>query len=172
LICGLLGDWWADLIPTIQIPSVRFQIEQGDNNSQYINYIGEILYELGYVNSPKPKLVHKSHLDQKWDNKRITTFSFSHLVWIYSGFYSKGIKVVPSWIEPYMSPVGLAHWIMQDGSRQKGQGLYLATNSFTYQECLFLASILSKKYLLKLQWLKRESKANEEFLYEKNLCLS
>lgn len=154
LICGLLGDWWADLIPTIQIPSVRFQIEQGDNNSQYINYIGEILYELGYVNSPKPKLVHKSHLDQKWENKRITTFSFSHLVWIYSGFYSKGIKVVPSWIEPYMSPVGLAHWIMQDGSRQKGQGLYLATNSFTYQECLFLASILSKKYLLKTSVIK------------------
>jgi len=56
---------------------------------------------------------------------------------------------VPTWIEPYMSPVGLAHWIMQDGSRQKGQGLYLATHSFTYQECLFLASILSKKYLLK-----------------------
>ena len=118
---------------------MRFQIEQGDNNSQYINYIGEILYELGYVNSPKPKLVHKSHLDQKW---------------IYSGFYSKGIKVVPSWIEPYMSPVGLAYWIMQDGSRQKGQGLYLATNSSTYQECLFLACILSKKYLLKTSVIK------------------
>lgn len=38
---------------------------------------------------------------------------------------------------------------MQDGSRQKGQGLNLATNSFTYQECLFLANILSNKYLLK-----------------------
>jgi len=43
---------------------------------------------------------------------------------------------------------------MQDGSRQKGQGLYLATNSFTYQECLFLTSILSNKYLLKTSVLK------------------
>lgn len=83
-ICGLLGDWWADLIPTVHIPSVRFQIEQGDNHSEYLNSLGEILYELGYVNSSKPKWVQKSYLDKKWENHRITTFSYSNLVWIYS----------------------------------------------------------------------------------------
>jgi len=31
--------------------------------------------------------------------------------------------------------MGLAHWIMQDGSRQKNQGITLATNSFTYEDC-------------------------------------
>jgi LAGLIDADG DNA endonuclease family len=35
---------------------------------------------------------------------------------------------------------------MQDGSRQFGQGLYLATNSFTYSECVLLSNILSTKY--------------------------
>jgi len=36
---------------------------------------------------------------------------------------------------------------MQDGSRQKGQGVRraLATNSFTYDECLMLANILTNK---------------------------
>jgi LAGLIDADG DNA endonuclease family len=34
---------------------------------------------------------------------------------------------------------------MQDGSRQKGQGVMLATNSFTYDECLMLANILTNK---------------------------
>jgi hypothetical protein len=38
---------------------------------------------------------------------------------------------------------------MQDGSYQKGQGVYLATNSFTYEECQFLANILTKKYKFK-----------------------
>jgi len=44
---------------------VRFQIEQGDKNLEYLNSLGAILYELGYINSSKPKLVQKSYLDQK-----------------------------------------------------------------------------------------------------------
>jgi hypothetical protein len=38
---------------------------------------------------------------------------------------------------------------MQDGSRQKGQGISIATNSFLHEECLYLAQILSSKYELK-----------------------
>jgi LAGLIDADG DNA endonuclease family len=38
---------------------------------------------------------------------------------------------------------------MQDGSRQKGQGVSLATNSFTYNECMKLANILTNKFGLK-----------------------
>jgi hypothetical protein len=38
---------------------------------------------------------------------------------------------------------------MQDGSRQKGQGISLATNSFTYADCVFLSKILQDKYNLK-----------------------
>jgi hypothetical protein len=38
---------------------------------------------------------------------------------------------------------------MQDGSRQKNQGITLATNSFTYEDCVFLSKILNEKYGLK-----------------------
>jgi hypothetical protein len=38
---------------------------------------------------------------------------------------------------------------MQDGSRQKGQGINIATNSFTYNECVFLANILTVKFYIK-----------------------
>lgn len=38
---------------------------------------------------------------------------------------------------------------MQDGSRQAKQGISLATNSFTFQECTFLCNILKDKYKLK-----------------------
>ena len=38
---------------------------------------------------------------------------------------------------------------MQDGSRQIKQGLYIATNSFTFDECVFLCDILNRKYNLK-----------------------
>jgi hypothetical protein len=38
---------------------------------------------------------------------------------------------------------------MQDGSGQKNQGINIATNSFTFEECQFLSGILNKKYKLK-----------------------
>ena len=43
---------------------------------------------------------------------------------------------------------------MQDGSYQKGQGINIATNSFTFNECEFLACILTKKYNLKTSVIK------------------
>ena len=43
---------------------------------------------------------------------------------------------------------------MQDGSRQQGQGITLATNSFTKQDCNFLAKILEDKYALKTSVIK------------------
>ena len=43
---------------------------------------------------------------------------------------------------------------MQDGSYQKGQGINIATNSFTFKECEFLACILTKKYNLKTSVIK------------------
>ncbi len=72
--------------------------------------------------------------------------------WIYEGFYpasasqGKLIKRVPSFMPSYLTPFGLAIWIQEDGSRQLGQGVNLATNCFTHNECLFLAQILSSRF--------------------------
>jgi hypothetical protein len=38
---------------------------------------------------------------------------------------------------------------MQDGSRQKNQGVSITTNSFRYEDCVFLSKILQDKYNLK-----------------------
>lgn len=109
-----------------------------------------MLYNLGYCASFVPKLVQKSEAlnDNRTDqtvnrfNYRLTLFSFTSLLWVHQGFYNSakakdGIKRVPSWIDDYITPLGLAHWIM--GSRQKGQGISLATNSFSYEDCVFFS---------------------------------
>lgn len=95
-------------------------------------------------------------------NYRLTLFSFTSFNWIYESYYtnvkspsaSYNLKKVPLFISEYLTPKGLAHWIMQDGSRQKGQGVCIATNSFTYDECKFLALTLTKKYNLKTSVIK------------------
>ena len=157
IICGMLGDWWGDKIKGQVYSSVRFNIEQGINNSAYIHNLTLYFNQLGYCSTVTPSLVKKSNSSneriEKRLNYRLTLFTFTSLLWIYDSFYQKvdGVtkKVVPSWIGEYITPIGLAHWIMQDGSRQAEQGISLATNSFTFQDCTFLCNILKKKYNFK-----------------------
>lgn len=156
IICGLLGDFWGEKIKSQKSNSVRFNIEQSISNSSYIHYLTLLFYEFGYCARPVPTLVpNYEKLSRNRFNYRLSLFTFSNLVWIYDSFYlNNGIegnthKKVPKFIFEYLSPMGLCHWIMQAGSVPKGQGINLATNSFTYADCLFLASILASKYNLK-----------------------
>lgn len=164
IICGLLGDFWSHLVPSRNGHSVRFQLEQSVSNSTYIHSLTFCLYNLGYCASFVPKLVKKS--ESKWLDKRsdktvdrfnysLTLFTFTSFIWIHEGFYTNlNKKIVPKWIAEFITPLGLAHWIMQDGSRQVKQGLTIATNSFTYQECLFLSNVLTNKFGLKTSVIK------------------
>ena len=161
IICGMLGDWWADKIKSQVSPSIRFNIEQAIKNSAYIHHLNLLLFQLGYCSNITPLLVKKSESeDDKRLNKleirfnyRLTLFTFTSFTWIYDSFYKSvngvNVKKVPCWIAEYITPLGLAHWIMQDGSRQVNQGISLATNSFTFEDCKFLSDILEEKYKLK-----------------------
>ena len=161
LICGMLGDWWGDVIKGQHGDSVRFNIEQSISNSAYIHYLTNLFFNWGYSSYVIPKLVKKSEgvQDKRLNiiinryNYRLTLFTYSNLMWIYDSFYKNNngrvIKKVPVWIADYITPIGLAHWIMQDGSRQKNEGINIALNSFRKEECQFLSQILSKKYKLK-----------------------
>nr|YP_009059685.1 LAGLIDADG endonuclease [Parasitella parasitica]AIO05735.1 LAGLIDADG endonuclease [Parasitella parasitica] len=153
----MLGDWWCMIIKGKTHPSVRFYLEQGIVHSAYIKYCAKLLFDLGYSNSPEPVLVKKagrSHLsEEKQFNYRIVTYTFTSLNFIYDSFYKiidgKLVKVVPSFIGEYLTPFGLALWIMDDGSRQKEQGIMIATHSFSYEDVQFLANILTELYGLK-----------------------
>jgi LAGLIDADG DNA endonuclease family len=90
-----------------------------------------MLHNLGYRSNITPKLVIKSESiqDKKLNkiktqfNYRLTLFTFTNFSWIYDSFYFKvkgvTIKKVPLWISEFITPIGLVHWIMQNGSRQK-----------------------------------------------------
>lgn len=60
LICGMLGDFWADKIPGNLLNSTRFQIEQSISNAAYIHYLSLYFYELGYCARPIPTLIKKT----------------------------------------------------------------------------------------------------------------
>lgn len=89
----------------------------------------------------------------------------SDFIWIYDSFYKtldalvngQTVKCVPFYIGDYLTPIGLAHVIMQDGSYQKDQGINIATNCFTFDECNFLSTILTQKYKFKTSVIKTGS---------------
>lgn len=63
-------------------------------------------------------------------------------------FYSEGKKVVPSNIDELLTDIGLAHWIMDDGSKH-GDGLHLNVYAFS-PECVDrLINVLTTKFGLK-----------------------
>lgn len=118
-------------------------------NYAYIHHLNFQLNKLGYCSNETPKLVVKREaLNDKRlgptvsrHDYRLTTFTYTSLLWIFNGFYKEvngvTVKRIPSWVGEFITPLGLASWIMQDGSRQKKQAITLATNSFTYEECVF-----------------------------------
>jgi hypothetical protein len=60
---------------------------------------------------------------------------------LYTLFYPKGKKVIPSNIYEFLTPVALAHLIMGDGSPASG-GLRISTDSLTVQDVVKLSNVL------------------------------
>jgi hypothetical protein len=115
--------------------------------------MNRLVYQLGYSKSETPQIIIKKVNGKNETFLRFNTFTFTSLMWVYDGFYhkinGKLTKKIPSFLPEFLTPQGLAMWIMEDGSRQIKQGVNIATNSFTLDETLFLADILKTKYDLK-----------------------
>jgi ubiquinol-cytochrome c reductase cytochrome b subunit len=58
---------------------------------------------------------------------------------------TKYVKVIPNNLEEILTPLSLAIWFSDDGSKL-GKGAKIATNCFTFEELQFLCEILNRKY--------------------------
>ena len=58
------------------------------------------------------------------------------------------VKIVPSILGQFLTPLALAIWIMDNGCKV-GQGLKLCTNSFSFADCNFLVTLLYNNFNLK-----------------------
>lgn len=154
IICGMLGDFWADTIPGKLLNSTRFQIEQSISNAAYIHYLTLYFYNLGYCARPIPVLVKKTDkIIENRFNYRLTLFSFTTFNWIYDSFYTdvKGgtvIKKIPLFIPEYLTAKGLAHLIMQAGSPYvlEQNTILINTKLANKSEINFIKKILLDRY--------------------------
>lgn len=72
-------------------------------------------------------------------------------------FYPQGIKIVPTDIADHLTPLGLAHWYMQDGSKTTDNGVTFATHCLSEAELSLLIEVLLFGLICTLQHWKGKS---------------
>lgn len=150
LIGSLLGDGYMEK----DGHGSRFCFYQKGAHIEYVLWLHRILLEHGYCRENLPQI--QSRIIRNGGEAtthyycRFRTFTYSSFNWIHEGFYGKKGKVVPTFVEEYLSPMALAIWIMDDGGWINNRGIKIGTNCFSLSEVKFLASILEKKYGLKV----------------------
>lgn len=144
---SLLGDGHAER--RLKGNGTRLTFYQEGIHVSYLLWLHKLLSDLSYCSSNLP--VIKNRLGSKGIVRKIIrfrTWTFSSFNWIHDLWYVNGVKVIPSNIGDFLSPLSLAIWIMDDGGKVN-QGLKLSTNSYTYSECLLLVRVLYDNFKLK-----------------------
>jgi hypothetical protein len=133
----------------------RMMFSQSGTHSNYLLWLHSKIAHLGYCKKNPPILRTRVLKDGTITYfMRFESFTHTSFNWIQKEFYPNGRKVVPASIETYLTPLALAIWIQDDGSKYKSRGLKLCTDCFTLTDVKLLASILNNKYGLKTSFIK------------------
>ena len=141
----LLGDGHAEK----RANGTRIAFYQEGSHKDYLLWLHNLISQLGYCNSTEPQINTRLAVNDKIRHIiRFKTWTYSSFNWIYDLFYINQIKIVPSVLGQFLTPLALAIWIMADGSKVSG-GLKLCTNSFSFADCNFLVTLLYNNFNLK-----------------------
>ena len=151
LFGSLLGDAHAEF----RLKGTRITFYQEGSHVSYLIWLHKLISEFGYCNTNLPYIT--TRLGKKGVVRKIIrfkTWTYSSFNWIHELFYKDGCgacgakkKGVPYNIAEYLTPLALAIWIMDDGSKIC-QGPLLALCSGVRR--LALSNSLSKIGCIKL----------------------
>lgn len=132
----------------------RIIFEQCNRNVEYIMWFHNFFASRGYCTTNKPKLSTRIKKDNKvFYQYRVSSYTFTSLNWLHEMFYIKNgekyVKIIPNELHKFLTPLALAIWFMDDGSKTYNT-VRIATNNFTHEECKFLCKLLKDKYNLNL----------------------
>lgn len=150
ILCILIGSLLGDGSMERDGKGSRFCFYQKGEHIEYVLWLHQQLLKNGYCKENIPQIQSRIINNKLAYYCRFRSFTYSSFNWIHEGFYRKGKKSIPCWIEQYLSPISLAIWIMDDGAWIKNRGIKLCTNSFSLSDVKKLVYILETRYKLKL----------------------
>lgn len=144
---SLLGDAYGERRE--KGTGTRITFYQESSHVEYILHLHRLLSNHGYCNPKVPVIGTRLGVGGKVRKiVRFSTWTYTSFNWIHELWYVKGIKCVPNCINTYLTPLALATWIMDDGSKV-GKGLKFSTNTYTYEDCLKLVNALNENFEIK-----------------------
>lgn len=144
---SLLGDAHGE--KRLNGVATRFYFSQEDSHVEYLLYLHKFMSEAGYCNPKTPVLLQRLGSKGKLRKVvRFTSWTYTSFNWIYNIWYKDGLKHVPDCIGEYLTPLALAIWIMDDGSK-RGNDFKFCTHSFIYNDCLKLVVVLNDNFNIK-----------------------
>ena len=117
IVGSLLGD--ADIELRGRAINGRFKIIQSTKHKDYFLMLFEIFSQ--FCSTPPRSYTYlDSRTFRNYSSLTLRTRSLPLFTEYYKLFYLNGVKVIHNIIGDLLTPLGLAHWIMQDGSYHKG----------------------------------------------------
>jgi LAGLIDADG DNA endonuclease family len=159
IIGSLLGD--GTMRMGKNAVNANFKVEQGLVQKEYVVWKYEILKPLVFT---EPKISYRYTAEKVKYPKSWWFRTIRHplLTEIYDTFYIRngyktGRKIIPKNIIDLLDPLGLAVWIMDDGSYNKGC-IDISTYSFLLSEIKLLQNTLRKKFNVDILYYKDRDK--------------
>ena len=141
--------------------NANFKVEQGLVQKEYVLWKYEILKPLVFT-EPKISYRYSAQKEKYPKSWWFRTIRHPLLTEIYNTFYipngyKTGRKIIPKSIIYELDAFGLAIWIMDDGSYNKGS-INISTYSFLEPEINLLQSVLKKKFNIDAKYYKDRDK--------------
>ncbi len=169
LIGSILGD--SHLEKRKRGIGTRVIFEQCNRNVEYIMWFHKFFSTRGYCSPNKPKLITRIKKHNKvFYQYRVSSYTFTSLNWLHNMFYKDKIKTIPRNLAEYLTPLALAIWFMDDGSKTN-KTVRIATNCFQENDLEFLCKLLKDKYSLDLS-VDKSGKNSGSILYIKTSSLT
>ena len=144
---SLLGDAHAE--KRDKGKGTRISFFQENSHVSYLLWLHNYLSLQNYCNNNKPTITTRLGKGGKIRKIcRFHTWTYTSFNWIHELWYDKKIKRVPNNIQEFLTPLALAIWIMDDGSKVS-KGIKLCTNSYLYSDCVLLVKVLFDNFGLK-----------------------
>lgn len=131
---------------------VRIKFEQSSKNVEYLMWFHSYLSTRGYCRLEKPLMKKRIKKDGLVIyHYLVNSYTFTSFSWLHDMFYLRDVqtnklkKTIPLNLTELLTPLALAIWFMDDGSKL-GQGVKISTNCFSKEEIEFLSLIIKNKF--------------------------
>lgn len=143
----LVGSTLGDANLRIMKSHAIFTCEHSSIQKDYVFWKYGIFKN--WVLTPPREESRKYHKDisRRTVSWKFQTVSHPLVTSFYHQFYLNGKKIVPKEIGKWLTPLALAVWYMDDGSRKPyGKGAFFHTQNFSLEDQAFLIELLKEKF--------------------------